>query len=341
MQRFKSQDIVEIGRLHSGTSAQFIGYNTRTNKKGIYKENGCILGIDNDDIREKLSSDILRTLEIPCADIDLVYDEQNNRNSYFSNYIIEDNEELIVPDTSGLEGSSKDPIDNLYERYIGGVRKLTTDEQALASARKNFYSYTYMCCILDSYDIKPDNLPLVHNKETSALYPAPWFDFGTAFCKDHKSAPIYEMSTDKMMESLFKNHYEDIKEVVGKVNTTLTQDKLNELFSNEYLIETFSEGEIKKIRSRLDSQIAKSKGLEIITSKGRSPNKFKSFILSIKSKLGNIFNKDKHKQLPEDTTYTTPTKPLDASFIDNLHSLANESIEYKDYPPTEHTPKEL
>jgi len=250
MIRYSSDDIIEVGRLTSGTSAQFIGYNTKTGRKGIYKENGCILGIDNDDIREKLSADILSSLGIATASIDLVCDEETGQNTYFSNYIIDDNEELITPDMIGCESNSPNSIDNMCDRYVQGVRKLTNDEQFIEASRKNFYQYTYMCCMLDCYDIKPDNLPLVYNRETNMLSIAPYFDFGTAFCPEHKSAPIYEMSTDEMLESLYKNNYEDIKDIVHKVNSELTPEKINELFSSDYISETLDQKEIDKIKER-------------------------------------------------------------------------------------------
>jgi len=262
MLRYSSNDIVEVGRLTSGTSAQFIGYNIKTGKKGIYKANGCILGIENDDIREKLSSDILSTIGVSTASIDLIFDEQTGQNTYFSNYVISDSEELVAPDNNGCESESPNPIENMCERYLQGVRKLTNDEQFIEAARKNFYQYTYLCCMLDCYDIKPDNLPLVYNKESNMLSMAPYFDFGTAFYPEHKYAAIYEMSTDEILVSLFDSGYEGIKDIVHKVNTELTPEKISELFSSEYVTENLGKDEIDKIRTRFMSQIEKSREYE-------------------------------------------------------------------------------
>lgn len=306
MSRYSSSDIMEVGRLTSGTSAQFIGYNTRTGRKGIYKENGCVLGIDNDDIREKLSSDILSSLGVAAASIDLVRDEENGRNTYFSNYIIGDNEELVAPDTTGCESASKNPIENTCERYVQGVRKLTNDEQFIEASRKNFYQYTYMCCMLDCYDIKPDNLPLVYNRETNRLSTAPYFDFGTAFCPEHKSAPIYEMSTDEILESLFKNNYEDIKDIAHKVNTGLTPERISDLFGSDYIAETLEQDEIDKIRTRFMDQVEKSRNMELSREQvsTKQPKGIGTFFRNIKERISSLLNREKNVKMLGEQTHT-------------------------------------
>lgn len=261
--RYSSKDIVEVGRLHSGTSAQYIGFNRVTGKKGIYKENGCVLGVDNDDIREKLSSDILGFLGVPAASIDLVYDEENNQNTYFSNYIIGDDEQLVTPDTSGCDSSLENPLDNMCERYIAGIRKLTNDETIIEDAKKNFYKYAYMCCILDCYDIKPDNLPLVQNRNTGEISTdVAWFDFGTAFCPEHKSAQIYNMTTDEMLAGLFENNYEYIKDIANKVNSELTHEMIASMLGRDYIVDTLDRDEIDRISKRLIGQVEKSREFE-------------------------------------------------------------------------------
>ena len=304
MSRYSSSDIIEVGRLTSGTSAQFIGYNTATGRKGIYKENGCVLGIDNDDIREKLSSDILGLLGVDAASIDLVSDEESGRNTYFSNYIIGDNEELVAPNMLGCESDSQNPIENTCDRYIQGVRKLTNDEQFIEAARKNFYQYTYMCCMLDCYDIKPDNLPLVYNKETNMFSIAPYFDFGTAFCPEHKSGSIYETSTDEMLESLYKNNYDDIKDIAHKVNTELTPEKISELFGSDYVTENLGQDEIDKIRTRFMSQVEKSREMELSREQvnTKQPKGIGMFFRNIKDRISSILHRQKDvKMLGEQT----------------------------------------
>ena len=341
MIRYSSNDILEVGRLTSGTSAQFIGYNTKTGRKGIYKENGCVLGIDNDDVREKLSSEILSSLGVDAASIDLVRDEETGQNAYFSNYIIEDNEELVTPDIMGCESEAPNPIDNMCERYIQGVGKLTNDEQFIEAVRKNFYQYTYMCCMLDCYDMKPDNLPLVYNRETNMLSIAPYFDFGTAFFPEHKSTPIYEMSTDEMLESLFNNNYEDIKDIVHKVNTKLTPEKIIELFGSDYVNETLGQDEIDKIRARFMSQVEKSRDMEFSREQvnTKHPKGIGMFFRNIKDRISSLLNRGKDvKMLGEqvDTNYEDKEKLARLGYtmnVDDPEAKMFAHLQNNTYPP--------
>ena len=294
MIRYSRSDIVEVDRLTQGTSAAFIGLNTKTGKKGIYKENGCMLGITNEDIREKLASDILKYMNISCADIDLVYDESLQQNACFSNYIIQDNEQLITPNVHNMEENDSDKIEGYCKAYVNSVKQLTDDETVIQACRKNFLKYTYMCCILDSYDLKSDNLPIVYNTSTKQYKPSPWFDFGTAFApnSDKRSSFFADMHTDEVMETLFKNHYEDIKDIANKVHTFLTPENLNILFSKDYLLDSLESTQIQDIRTQIESQIQKSKHLEHKITNS-TPNKFKTFISGLKGKLKFLLTKQK------------------------------------------------
>lgn len=338
MKRYNRNDIVEIGRLTQGTSAAFIGLNTKTGRKGIYKENGCILGVSNDDVREKLASDMLKALDIDSANIDLVYDDELEENACFSNYVIEENEELVTPIAKGIDDESDDKIESFFAGYIEGVKQFSSDENLLKACRQNFYNYTYMCCIMDSYDLKTDNLPLVHNKDDNSYRPSPWFDFGTAFDTQagQRSSFFTQMSTGEVMETLFENHYEDIKDISTKVHKTLTSEKLNELFSSDYLVETLDSSELSNMQARINLLLAKSKELE---QRITNPSKFKLFISNLKTKLSNIF-KSKQK-LPEANTTPYISTSETKTFSENLSKLTNDTPEDVEHKPQDHTPPEL
>lgn len=318
MIRYSSNDIIEVGRLHQGTSAAFVGVNTKTGKKGIYKENGCMLGIDNEDIREKLASDILSMLGINSASIDLVYDEFHKQNACFSNYIISDNEALVTPSISYINNLADNPIDKDFKSYMEGVKKLSSDKKLLKACQKNYFSYAYMCCIIDSYDLKADNLPLVYNAKTCRYRTSPWFDFGAAFEANSniRSSFFMQLSSSQVMKSLFEHHYDDIKDVVHKVNSRLTSQKIDELFSRDYLIENLYDVEIYQIKERLINQIEISRNLEqerTIKSKSYS-SRFKNLFLS-------IF--DRKPTLPQ--SHVTSEETIH-KITDNLSELVNDEI---------------
>ena len=346
--RYNSTDIIEVGSVTSGTSAQFVGFNTKTGKKGIYKENGCILGMDDDDVREKIASELLTSAGIETASIDLVYDENTGNPAYFSNYIIEDNEELVTPDIYGCESSEPNPIDNICDRYIQGVRKLTSDEKFVEESRKNFYKYTYVCCLMDSYDIKPDNLPVGRNKETGELFISPYFDFGTAFHEEHKSSTLYDMSGDEIMESLFQNGSSYISDIVNEVNSKLTPDKIEEIFASDYVVERFDSQTIETMKTRVLSQIEKSKELQMSKEEinVEKTTGIKGFINNIKNKFTALIGKIKGTKMlgePADLEYEDKEKlaALGYSSVAEMNADDPEAELYKSLTEGTNLPEEV
>ena len=343
MQRYKRSDILEVERLHKGTSASFIGINTVTGKKGIYKENGCILCVTNDDVREKLASDILEVAGIPCAKIDLVYDDELNQNACFSNYILEENEIMYEPNKAMTLENSNDMVASWVDSYVEDVKQINSDPKFLDECRKNAYNYILMSCVMDSYDLKPDNLPIVLNEKTGKTRICAWFDNGQAFCdsEDSKQMLFRKMSTDEVLESLFGRHYEYVKDLSKKLDDTFSVEKIDEIFSQEYLTETFSKEELQDIKYRFERRIERAsllrqnedkkreeknkEGLTVLNNRHR--NRILVFLKNIKEKMFS----GKKENIEKSNLKNNKT-----GIGDNLSSFKEECIEMtveaKDYP---------
>ena len=82
-------DNVDFFRDHDGTSVKYLAYNPHNGRTGILKENGCVLGIENEDLREKLASIILNLCGVKTANIELMQDD-NGKNYCFSYNVLED-----------------------------------------------------------------------------------------------------------------------------------------------------------------------------------------------------------------------------------------------------------
>lgn len=329
MERFKKTDIIETGRLQYGTSASFIGINTKTNKKGIYKENGCLLSVTNEDIREKLASDILSTIKVPCAQIDLVYDEDLQQNACFSNYIISDDEMLINPPTITSEDASN--LESFVNSLTLGVQEQTNDSVFALEYKKNLYNKIYLSSLLDSFDLKSANLPYVYNTKTDQYRTCACFDYGVAFVENatQDCQQLSELSSNDVMKYMIKEHYEDIKETVTNVNTILTPENIDLIFSREYLSE-FSPEQLEEIKDRFTKNIELSKELqnEMIL-ESTTPEKPLNIFQKIKKKFKSIFNKNKLLETPnvEETSTAINSNP------NNNLDLSNLVNEVPEYPP--------
>lgn len=294
MKRYNKSDIEFIDFCNLGTAADFIGRNKITDKKGIYKKNGCMLGVTNEDVREKLASQIISKLEIDCAQIDLVYDIEINKNACFSNYIINDEEEILVePTISNVNSKKNDKVENFVENYLLGVAKISNNKEFLKECRDNLYRYIYTSCIIDSYDLKGDNIPIIQNVKTNKFRVCPWFDFGVAFKEDaiQKKQIFSELSSDTILDLLYSNHYDKIKSISDKVNEVFTNEEIEEIFSQDYIQETFQKEELEKIKNRFINQIEKSNKLKEEKSLQLQEKK------NDKNGLVNIFDKLKQRML--------------------------------------------
>lgn len=321
MKRFKRSDYIEVDGVHSGTSAAFVGINKITGKKGIYKENGCMLGINNEDVREKLASDILTSLGIDCAKIDLVYDETTGQNACFSNYIINDEEVLIDPNIEYDAKSNLNDIDSFVKKYISGVKEITQDKKFINECTENIYKNIYMGCILDSYDLKSDNIPIVNNVRTREKRICAWFDFGTAFKPDaiQKKYFFQSMSSDEVFNELFTKNYDKIKDIANNVKNVLSRENIDKLFSVDYVKESFSNKEFEEIKNRFESQVGKS---NLFLEREKNKNKFSS---KIKALFDKIFNKKESvKQLDSGENDKFVKKDDNSSFERELSNGVND-----------------
>ena len=300
MIRYKKSDFEEVGRLHSGTSALFIGINKITGKKGVYKENGALLGITNEDVREKMASDILNAINKECAQIDLVYDQENGKTACFSNYIINEDEELIdlyVVNNKNSDNKVKDFIDS----YIECVGNINDDKKFIEQCKKNACERIYMSCILDTYDLKGDNLPIVHNIKTGEYKISPWFDHGTAFVPDaiQKQDFFTTMSSEEVLNNLFSNYYNEIKDIANVVNDKLDRESIDRILFKDYVRETFLTSEVDEIKNRLSSQIQLSNDLLEKYTNRDEYIKVNKISTKIKSFFSKIFRKNDVKLLSE------------------------------------------
>ena len=80
MQRLNIDELINIDKSYTkdGTAAMYLATNPYNNKEGILKQNGCMCGIENEDLREKLASVILNICGVDSAIIELCQDKDNN-----------------------------------------------------------------------------------------------------------------------------------------------------------------------------------------------------------------------------------------------------------------------
>ncbi|MDD2376058.1 MAG: hypothetical protein PHD15_00140 [Clostridia bacterium] len=342
----KSDLLVVNSSMTKGTAAVFMGINKLNSKKGIYKINGCMLGIYNEDVREKLASDVFKKVGIPSADIDLVYDEETNENSCFSNYIIDENEELISPELHAYSEDALNSVQKYIEEYCQIVRKMDgVTENKIPEIRKNLAKMLYMDCVIDHYDRKEDNMELVCDKETGKYKrTSSWYDYGVAFERGslQKNGIFRNLKNEEVMKGLFENYFEDIEDLYKTTKEQLTPKSINSLLTQEYCTDSLSEYQIEEIKNNLNNRMKQATKMHYIENKKRQkeqeivdkeenqlveycPNIFQKIIANLKEKFNQIKNNISRNNKNEDklTNDSTVKEDKNDEFILGLKSNIN------------------
>lgn len=184
---------------------------------------------------EKLSSDILRQLDLPCVEVELGYDEYTKMNGclvtnflYNSDQFIDqfpwhivrgknDEEELelcfeqMFLNYSQLPGISKDNVEKLKEQYIRLI---------------------FGKCLLENLDTKLENVGLIFNEQTREYRIPPSFDNGCSF-KSYESISnpmcyvgnqLFEIS--KVITYILNNYLQYIQDILKRFDEFVMNDML-------------------------------------------------------------------------------------------------------------------
>lgn len=208
------------------------------NRTGILKQTGTVLDVEHDDLRTLLATTILKSCNIPCADVDLYVDDAGKH--YWISYdVLEQNQEHIELVYSGniLDSEDKEEVFNYYFKHVFSsviVLPGITLEQ-YNTIKKSILEYYFINIIIGNYDDKSDNMKIIYDKESKQYLPPIGYDYGTSFAPDSliNNGIFGRLLPNEVMYFLIKNHYGDLKETIDRVNETLTSEKVIEILSDE------------------------------------------------------------------------------------------------------------
>lgn len=248
MQRINIKDLTNIdeeyfrrvdenGRLIDGTSTMFFATNPYNGRTGILKQNGCVLGIDNEDLRERLASQILNLCGVNSANIELMVDDEGNHYCFSYNVLKENEEHVALSKPEINENDSKEEIfKNYMEDMFTSVSKLPgITEMQYYEIRKRLLQIYFMDLIIDHYDRKLVNCKIIYNKVTGE-YKAPiGYDYGVAFSPDAmKKQELYmHLTNEEVMAYMLKYYYGDLEDTINNVFCILTDENIELILNNE------------------------------------------------------------------------------------------------------------
>lgn len=258
MQRQNIKELTNINDdfIKDGTAALYLALNPKNNRTGVLKENGCMLGIYGEDLREKLASELLNLCNIPCADVDLFVDD--NQSQYcFSYNVLKENEQHICLSTNSInvENKSKEEIFKCYMESISAsiISLPGITRQEYLEIRKRIIELYFFDLIIDHYDRKSDNHKVIYDV-TNKKYKAPIaYDYGVAFNPSsvQKNGLFFYLNNEETMNFLLKNYFSELKELIANIRIKLSDKKLTELLSDPEYKSLNSNEIIKQIKSRI------------------------------------------------------------------------------------------
>lgn len=254
------------------------------NRTGFYKLN-CSFG-NNPDLRELLASILLKSIDVPAADIILVYDDEMKDNGCISMSILQEGEQFLPIDYS------IDVQKNIPDNLMGLDRFIATDlysysalynlpPELLEERRKFLIEYAFISAFLGNDDIKSDNCQMIFNSKTGTIRNPEYYDMGMSF-EDPTISPgqrypryFWEDQLDMdALKELYEKYPKEVEEISKKIEKYLNKDYLREVLDNE-VFKGLGQDTIDRIWANLGNKIAYiSKQNELLYGMSHEQNSF-------------------------------------------------------------------
>jgi len=255
MQRLNINELTNIDYsfVKDGTAAMYLATNPHNNRSGILKENGSMLDIDNEDLREKLASTIISMCGLDTADIELCIDDKGNKYTLSYN-VLKENQKHIALSSFIITSTDKEEIWKEYMRKISNsimcLPQINLEQYS--NIRKRILELHFMDLIIDHYDRKADNNKIIYDENTKQYLPPIGYDYGMAFNPNNKNGIFCFLTNEEVMQFLIKFHYNDLEFLIKNTRATLNENILNLILSQEEYQELDTNTIHNQIRQRLN-----------------------------------------------------------------------------------------
>jgi len=258
MQKLNINELTNIDYDFSvdGTAAMYLATNPHNNRTGILKQNDCMIGVFGEDRRELLASTILNLCGVPCAEIELCIDDENN-DYCFSYNVLKENQEhksLNYDDNLDSKPNNQEKFEAYFEYLFASILTLPgITKLEYEKIRKRILEIHFMDLIIDHYDRKADNMKIIYDKSTNSYLEPVAYDYGTAFIPNaiQTNGIFRYFNNNDVMEYLINNYLSELKEVITSVRNNLTDEALKQILSKEEYNKIYPNEIYEQIKSRI------------------------------------------------------------------------------------------
>ena len=215
------------------------------------------------DIMEKLSSEILKRLSLNTVNVELGFNSSNDCNCCIIDSFLCDGEVSYSINQNWIKlapNNSKLNISICIYRVFKIFENLhNIDNQELENIKSDYIRMIFADCIIGNEDRKLKNVDLIFNEKTMKYRLAPIFDNAVAFhayslSSDDTVAYVGNelFFTDDILDFLIMYYYNEIKDIISKLRELDIELLLNQYdeISNEKKIYIINH--INKTRNKID-----------------------------------------------------------------------------------------
>ena len=221
-------------------------------KKGFYKKNGCTEASNKDeDLRELLASEILDEIDIPHAEINLIYDDDKNDKGCISYSVLKKGEKILKEE---FRAKSSRSVEEFINNNLNGLKFNSEMTNEFIEKRKKYLACNIFAnALINNIDIKIDNMPIIFNMKNDTYRNAPCFGFSKAFT-DSDEETKFGMTTKEIIRELFEKYYYLIKDIVRDTIQNLNNEKID-LIMNKLTYKQGFKLNYNKINEQLKSNL--------------------------------------------------------------------------------------
>ena len=229
------------------------------NRTGFYKLNSSFE--NNEDLRELLASILLKSINIPVADIMPIYDDEQQQNGCMSMSILKASEMFLeddvlkffdIPeDLKEIEGINKFIAMDLF-RYSA---QYNLSPEFLQERKKFLINYVFISAFLGNDDIKTANCQVIYDNKSGVVRNPEYYDMGMSFLDSTNVGTFFtgQLATEVLQE-LYEKYPNEVEDVSKKIEKSLNKDYIKNILMNE-IFQDFNQETLKNIWSNLGYKI--------------------------------------------------------------------------------------
>ena len=189
---------------------------------------------NDQDIMEYLTCLILKKLNIPCVDVELVYDEKKKKNCCLvTSFLDEGDVSYDIYECEVIRDKDEDKELDLCFKQVFNKYTSLYDFDDIDRLKQDYIRILFGKCLTDNLDSKLENIGLIFNEKTKQYRLPPSYDNGLSFNSFKSVGTPYccvgnqYFEIPKIIDYILTNYFDYVEDILNNLNTL--NDELNSI----------------------------------------------------------------------------------------------------------------